>query len=88
MIDPEGYLFWSHGVVRVTTSSGITPLDGRNYYFEDLPAVDDELGQFYFTHDALLNPTIQLGESILPTTIHRQTPTESTGATIKRFMPI
>ena len=56
MIDPEGYLFWSHGVVRVTTSSGITPLDGRNYYFEDLPAVDDELGQFYFTHDALLKP--------------------------------
>ena len=56
MIDPEGYLFWSHGVVRVTTSSGITPLDGRRYYFEELPNENDEFGAFYFTHDALLKP--------------------------------
>lgn len=56
MVDPEGYLFWSHGVVRVTTSTGVTPLDGRKHFFEDLPADDSEFGTFYYTHDALLKP--------------------------------
>ncbi len=56
LVDPEGYLFWSHGVVRVTPSCGITPLDKRRYYFEDLPKENSELGKFYFTHDALLKP--------------------------------
>lgn len=27
MVDPEGCLFWSHGAVRVTPSSAVTPLD-------------------------------------------------------------
>ncbi|MBE6181600.1 MAG: beta-agarase [Rikenellaceae bacterium] len=56
MVDPEGYLFWSHGVVRVTPSSGITPLDKREYYFENLPAENDEFAKFYHTHDILLKP--------------------------------
>ena len=56
MVDPEGYLFWSHGVVRVTTSTGVTPLDGRKHFFEELPAEDSEFGTFYYTHDALLKP--------------------------------
>ena len=56
MIDPDGRLYWSHGAVRVTPSSGITPLDGRKFFFKDLPAEDSELGQFYHTHDELLRP--------------------------------
>jgi len=61
MIDPEGYLFWSHGVVRVSHSSAVTPLQGKNlenrcHYFEDLPAEGTEFAQFYRTYDALLKP--------------------------------
>lgn len=57
MIDPEGYLFWSHGVVRVTPSSAVTPLDGRRFFFEDLPSdKSDPLYPFYFTYDELLRP--------------------------------
>lgn len=55
-VDPEGYLFWSHGVVRVTPSCGITPLDNRRHYFENLPDENSDLGHFYFTHDELMRP--------------------------------
>jgi len=56
MVDPEGYLFWSHGVVRVTPSTGVTPLDGRDIYFTDLPKENDSFAEFYKTHDELLYP--------------------------------
>lgn len=61
MIDPEGYLFWSHGIVRVSHSNAVTPLEGENLknrclYFEDLPGKDSEFHQFYYTHDMLLKP--------------------------------
>ena len=56
MVDPEGHLFWSHGVVRVTPSTAITPLDGRHSYFEGLPSADSDFAQFYYTHDELLRP--------------------------------
>ncbi len=61
MIDPEGYLFWSNGVVRVSHSCAVTPLQGKNlknrcHYFEELPGPDSEFAQFYRTHDALLKP--------------------------------
>lgn len=56
LIDPEGCLYWSHGPVRVTSSSAVTPLDGRENYFENLPPEDSELGAFYKTHDDLLWP--------------------------------
>ncbi len=55
-IDPEGCLWWSHGVVRVTPSSAITPLDNRREFFENLPESGSEFEQFYYTHDALLKP--------------------------------
>lgn len=55
-VDPEGRLWWSHGVVRVTTSSGVTPLDNRHHYFENLPKAGSEFEQFYFTQDSLLKP--------------------------------
>ena len=55
-VDPEGCLWWSHGVVRVTPSSAITPLDKRHFYFENLPEKGCKFEQFYYTHDALLKP--------------------------------
>ena len=61
MIDPEGCLFWSHGIIRVNASSAVTPLHGaklasRDYMFDWLPSPGDELYQFRFTNDALLVP--------------------------------
>ena len=55
-VDPEGCLWWSHGVVRVTPSSAVTPLDNRRHYFENMPKKGDEFEQFYYTHDELLKP--------------------------------
>ena len=61
MVDPEGYLFWSDGVVRVTTSCAVTPISGkdlpsRRFYFEGLPEPGSPEEQFYHTHDLLLKP--------------------------------
>ena len=46
-VDPEGRLFWSHGLVRVTWSCAYTPITGRRHLFADLPAPDSPLGAFY-----------------------------------------
>lgn len=46
-VDPEGRLFWSHGLVRVTWSSGYTPVTGREHLFADLPGRDTPLGAFF-----------------------------------------
>jgi hypothetical protein len=54
MVDPEGRLFWSHGVVRVGTRILVgtvyhgTPLPEREHYFR-LPQKDSPLGAFYDT---------------------------------------
>jgi len=56
LIDPEGCLYWSHGPVRVTSSSAITPLDNRDFYFTDLPPAGSPFAKFYTTHDELLRP--------------------------------
>ena len=56
MVDPDGCLYWSHGPVRVTSSSAVTPLDGREFYFTDLPKDNSPFALFYTTHDALLWP--------------------------------
>lgn len=46
LVDPEGNLFWSHGVdcVRFDDATGISD---REHLFEDLPAKDSEFGKFY-----------------------------------------
>ena len=38
LVDPDGRLFWSHGLVRVTWSSGYTPITGRRFLFADIAA--------------------------------------------------
>jgi hypothetical protein len=51
MVDPEGCLWWSHGPVRVTPSCAVTPLDGREFYFAELPKPETDFAQFYKTYD-------------------------------------
>ncbi|MBU0606496.1 MAG: beta-galactosidase [Armatimonadetes bacterium] len=43
LVDPEGRLFWAHGVDCVTPWEGGTPLLDRDTWFRNLPAAD---GQF------------------------------------------
>lgn len=56
MVDPEGCLYWSHGPVRVTPSTAVTPLDNRDFYFAGLPADGTPFATFYATRDELLYP--------------------------------
>jgi len=51
LVDPEGRLFWSHGVDCVSFSQGTTPITDREFYFADLPADGDQspFGAFYGT---------------------------------------
>lgn len=49
LIDPEGYLFWSHGVTCVGFSSAMTRISGREHFFEGIPAKDEALGVFLRT---------------------------------------
>lgn len=46
-VDPEGYLFWSNGPTCISSSFGYTGVQGREDYFEGLPAPEDPLGRFY-----------------------------------------
>ncbi|MBN1418786.1 MAG: serine hydrolase [Planctomycetes bacterium] len=46
LIDPEGRLFWSHGIDCVRGGNA-TPITDREGYFEDLPAADSPLAAFY-----------------------------------------
>ena len=61
IVDPDGHLWWSHGPVRVSPSSAMTPLatpaGDRAGWFQELPAKDDPVfGAFYETRDVLLWP--------------------------------
>ena len=50
LVDPDGNLFWSHGVDCVGTGNATTPVTDREFYFEGLPAQDDpNFKQFYAT---------------------------------------
>jgi hypothetical protein len=46
LVDPEGCLFWSHGIDCVHASTS-TPISDREDYFTDLPEAGSELTQFY-----------------------------------------
>lgn len=48
LVDPEGRLFWSHGIDCVRMESA-TPISDRESYFRNLPAPDSPLAKFYGT---------------------------------------
>jgi hypothetical protein len=48
LIDPDGRLFWSHGVDCVGSRSP-TPITDRETYYRDLPAKGSPLGRMYGT---------------------------------------
>ena len=48
LVDPEGRLFWSHGITCVR-SHNATPISDREHYFAKLPKEDSALGKFYGT---------------------------------------
>jgi hypothetical protein len=47
LVDPEGRLFWAHGVDCVTPYEGGTPLDERDSWFRNLPPADGEFKACY-----------------------------------------
>jgi hypothetical protein len=47
LVDPEGRLFWSHGIDCVRWSTGATPITDREFYFAELPPKDSPFGIFY-----------------------------------------
>ncbi|MGL6193325.1 MAG: hypothetical protein ACRC2T_00715, partial [Thermoguttaceae bacterium] len=47
LVDPEGRLFWSHGVDCVGAWNGVTPTTDREFYFAELPGQDTEFGPFW-----------------------------------------
>lgn len=49
LVDPEGYLFWSHGVGCVHPGTANTGTTDREAYFEWLPEKDTPYGKFYST---------------------------------------
>ncbi len=46
LVDPEGRLFWSHGIDCVRMENA-TPTTDREHWFAALPARSDPLGRFY-----------------------------------------
>lgn len=46
LVDPEGSLFWSHGIDCVRSASGTTPLTDRVHYFDPLPPSGTPESQF------------------------------------------
>ncbi|NQZ70138.1 MAG: beta-galactosidase, partial [Lentisphaeria bacterium] len=48
LVDPSGKLFWSYGPTGVGFGGG-SPITDREKWFEELPAKDGHLGEFYGT---------------------------------------
>ncbi|MCL2349774.1 MAG: beta-galactosidase [Planctomycetaceae bacterium] len=47
LVDPDGCLFWSHGVDCVTENNAVTPITDREFYFAGLPQKDGPFGFCY-----------------------------------------
>ena len=47
LVDPEGRLFWSHGIDCLDTAWSTTPITDRQHWFAGLPAKDSPRGKFY-----------------------------------------
>lgn len=51
LVDPEGRLFWSHGLDCVHPWFGVTPITDRQKYFQELPDGNTPLARFYEMSD-------------------------------------
>ncbi len=49
LVDPDGRLFWSHGVDCVTAGNAVTPVTDRESYFTELPQAGSPFERFYGT---------------------------------------
>ena len=47
LVDPNGRLFWSHGVDCVRATNGYTPITDREHYFAELPDEASPFAEFY-----------------------------------------
>ncbi|KPK63504.1 MAG: hypothetical protein AMK73_05030, partial [Planctomycetes bacterium SM23_32] len=47
LVDPNGRLFWSHGIDCVGLGGAVTPITDRRHYFAALPEGGDALAAFY-----------------------------------------
>ena len=47
LVDPDGFLFWSHGADCVHSRNAYTPITDREHWFGGLPAKDSGSGNFY-----------------------------------------
>ena len=47
LVDPDGRLFWSHGIDCVHASNGTTPITDRKHWFQNLPEKGSIFAQFY-----------------------------------------
>jgi hypothetical protein len=47
LVDPEGRLFWSHGIDCVGDWNATTPITDRKHWFRGLPAAESPFGRFY-----------------------------------------
>lgn len=47
LVDPEGRLFWSHGINSVRPGNAVTPITDRKHWFADLPKHDSPFAQFF-----------------------------------------
>jgi len=47
LVDPEGRLFWSHGIDCVRRTCGVTPITDRKDWYADLPKPGTPLAKFY-----------------------------------------
>ena len=55
LVDPEGHLFFSHGIDCVRPDEGRTPIDERTAWFKDLPPPDGEFKDCYSTADSVVH---------------------------------
>lgn len=47
LVDPDGRLFWSHGIDCVRSETGTTPITDREYLYRSLPDADSPFARFY-----------------------------------------
>ncbi len=47
LVDPDGRLFWSHGIDCVGTGNATTPITDRRHWFRGLPAPESPFARFY-----------------------------------------